>query len=200
VYHALNATLPQSLSRYITNLCVSPGAPGELETTMADFVNTTTTKTAERVLSAPIADLTTFTTLVQEIITNNPWGCTSYESAGQTLAPVTKTKEYYSGRIVYEDALAKTIGQISVKAPTQAAFNTDIITILADATLRSAMGGSPSHDSSEDKFSCTLRCHDPNGEVYLVTLTREKIRLSSFEADSIRTSLETWADSVAILA
>lgn len=167
---------------------------------MADFVNTATTKTAERSLTAPIADLATFTNLVQDIITNNPWGCTSYESAGQTIAPVTKTKEYYSGRIVYEDAEAKTIGQISVKAPSQAAFNTTVITILADTTLRSAMGGTPSHDSSEDKFNCTLRCHNANGELYLVMLTREKIRLSSFEADTIRTSLETWADSVAILA
>jgi hypothetical protein len=167
---------------------------------MADFVNTATTKTAERVLAEPIENIATFTTLVQDIITNNPWGCTGYESGGQTLPAVTKTREYYSGWVLYEDALAKSVGQISVKAPTSDSFTTNVSTILANSTLQTAMGGNPSHDSSEDKFNCTLRCHDANGEVYLVTLTREKIRLSSFEADSIRTSLETWADAVTILA
>ena len=167
---------------------------------MADFVNTATTKTAVRDLATPIADLAAFTSLVDGIITNNPWGCTSYESAGETLPAITKTREYYSGRIVYENAEAKTIGQISVKAPTMAAFNTNIVTVLADTTLRTAMGGSPSHDSSEDKFSCTLRCHDANGELYIVAFSRDKIRLSSFEADSIRTSLDTWADGVTSLA
>lgn len=167
---------------------------------MADFVNTATTKTAVRDLAAPIADLTAFTTLVQSILDDNPWGCTGYQSAGQTLPAVAKTHEYYSGRIIYEDAEAKTIGQVSVKAPSTAGFNASISTIVGNAAITTAMGGTPSHDSSEDKFSCTLRCHDPSGEVYIVALARDKIRLSSFEADSIRTALDSWADSVAILA
>ena len=167
---------------------------------MADFVNTATTRTAERVLAAPIENITTFTSLVDDIITTNPWGCTEYESAGQILPPVAKNREYYSGNIIYEDAQARTIGQISVRAPTPAAFSTDVSTILADTSLRTAMGGTPSHDSSEDRFSCSLRCHDAGGETYLVTLTRTRIRLSSFEADTIRTSLETWADANPVLA
>ena len=167
---------------------------------MADFVNTTTTKTAVRDLAVPIADLSTFITLVQTILDTNPWGCTSYESGGQTLPAVAKTREYYSGRVIYENTEAKTVGQISVKAPTAAAFTTDVSTIIGTAALNTAMGGTPSHDSSEDKFSCTLRCHDANGELYIVALSRDKIRLSSFEADSIRTSLDTWADTLPILA
>ena len=170
------------------------------ETTMADFITATTTRTAVRDLAAPIADLSTFVTLVQEILDTNPWGCTSYPSAGQTLPGIAKSREYYSGRIVYENTEAKAVGQISVKAPTAAAFNANVSTVIATAALGTAMGGTPSHDSSEDKFSCTLRCHDSNGELYTVSLTREKVRLSSFEADSIRTSLETWADTVGILA
>lgn len=167
---------------------------------MADFINTATTKTAVRDLAVPIANLATFTGLVQDILDNNPWGCTSYPSAGQTLPAVVKTRETYSGRVVYEDAEAKTIGQISVKAPTSAGFTANVSTVIATAALTTAMGGTPSHDSSEDKFSCSFRCHDPNGELYIVALSRDKIRLSSFEADSIRTSLDTWADTVAILA
>ena len=167
---------------------------------MADFITSTTTKTAVRDLAEPIPDLATFVTLVQTILDTNPWGCTSYQSGGQTLSAVAKTRESYSGRIVYENAEAKTVGQISVKAPTAASFNTDVSTILGVAALGSAMGGSPSHDTSVDKFSCTLRCHAANGELYIVALSRDKIRLSSFEADTIRTSLDTWADTLPILA
>jgi hypothetical protein len=130
----------------------------------------------------------------------NPWGCTSYQAAGKTLPAVAKTRESYSGRIVFENDEAKTVGQISVKAPTSAAFNTNVSTIVANATLSTAMGGTSSHDSSEDKFSCTLRCHDSNGELYIVTLSRDKLRLSSFEADTIRTSLDFWADTLPALA
>ncbi len=40
------------------------------------------------------------------------------------------TYEFYSGKIMYEDAEAKTVGQISVKAPTSAAFIIDVSTIV----------------------------------------------------------------------
>jgi hypothetical protein len=167
---------------------------------MADFVNTATTKTAVRDLAAPIADLASFIALIQNILDTNPWGCTSYQAAGQTMPALAKTRESYSGRIVFENDEAKTVGQISVKAPTAAAFNTNVSTIMANAALSTAMGGTSSHDSSEDKFSCTLRCHDSNGELYIVALSRDKIRLSSFEADTIRTSLDSWADTLPVLA
>ena len=167
---------------------------------MADFVNTATTKTAVRDLAAPIADLAYFIALIQGILDTNPWGCTSYQAAGQTMPALAKTREAYSGRIVFENDEAKTVGQISVKAPTSAAFNTNVSNIVANAALTTAMGGTPSHDSSEDKFSCTLRCHDSNGELYIVALSRDKLRLSSFEADTIRTSLDSWADGIPALA
>jgi hypothetical protein len=115
--------------------------------TMADFVQKAAVKSAVRKLASPIESISAFTTLVQDILTDNPWGCTSYVSAGATIAPVVKGAESYTGNVIYEDAPAKTVGRITVRAPTQAAFNTDIITILADSTIRTAMGGSPSHDS-----------------------------------------------------
>ena len=62
------------------------------------------------------------------------------------------------------------------------------------------MGGTPSHDSSEDGFSVTLKCHHSNGENFSVTLKRDSVTVSSYEADAIRTGLESWADTVAILA
>lgn len=167
---------------------------------MADFVQKAAVKSAVRKLAAPIADLTTFTSLVQDIIDNNPWGCTTYVSAGVSMPAIARGSESYTGTVVYEDAQAKTVGRISVRAPTSSGFNTNVSTILATAALGTAMGGTPSHDSSEDGFSVALKCHHSSGELYTVTLKRDSITVSSYESDAIRTSLDTWADTIGILA
>ena len=44
------------------------------------------------------------------------------------------------------------------------------------------------------------KAHHNNGELYSVTFKRDSVTISSYENDAIRTSLETWADTVAILA
>jgi hypothetical protein len=62
------------------------------------------------IVTAPIADITSFLTLVQDILDTNPWACTTYQSAGHAMPAVSKTCEYYSGRIIYENGEAKTIG------------------------------------------------------------------------------------------
>ncbi|WP_181391519.1 hypothetical protein ACKUB1_03040 [Methanospirillum stamsii] len=58
------------------------------------------------------------------------------------------------------------------------------------------MGGTGSHDSSEDGCSVILKYHTDTGELYNVGFKREKITVSSDEADSILTTIETWADTV----
>jgi len=55
---------------------------------MADFVQKTTVKSAVRALASPITDVTAFNTIIQAVITDNPFDCTSYESAGVTHQPV----------------------------------------------------------------------------------------------------------------
>ena len=167
---------------------------------MADFTQKSVTKSAERKLTTPIDTMANFVTLVNDFITNNPLGCVSYVSAGQTIAGVVKGSEYLSGKVVYEDAVAKTVGQISVKAPSSAAFNTDISTIIATAALGTAMGGTPSHDRSGDSFSTTVKCHHSNGENFSLTFKRDAVSISSYEADTILTAVETLADTVTALA
>jgi len=167
---------------------------------MADFTTKSVTKSAERKLSSPIDTVANFLALVQDIIDNNPWGCTSYTSNNETVAAVVRGTEHYSGKVVYENAQAKTVGQISVRAPTSAAFSTDISTIMGTTAINTAMGGTPSHDSSEDTFSCALKCHNTNGELFTVTFKRDSVVVSGYEADSILTGIESWADTVALLA
>ncbi len=89
---------------------------------MADFTQKATVKTAISELTSPIDSITTFTSLIQDIVYKNPWGCTSYEQAGVTLPGVSKASESYTGRVVYENNDGKTVGTINIKATTPAAY------------------------------------------------------------------------------
>jgi hypothetical protein len=72
--------------------------------------------------------------------------------------------------------------------------------ILANAALAAAIGGDAIRDSESESYSCTLKCHDANGEVYYVTFSRDQVRVSSYSDDAIKTTVETWADTVPALA
>jgi len=154
------------------------------EDTMADFVAKSTVKSAERVLATPFASKAALTTIITTILTDNPWGCTPYLSGGENLPAVQKSAETYTGTVVYENTAGKQIGKISIRAPSSGAFDTIIATILANEALRTAMGGTASHDSSEDGFSVTLKCHAASGEIYNVAFKRDNVIVSSFEADN----------------
>ncbi|MDD1724031.1 MAG: hypothetical protein LUQ07_02750 [Methanospirillum sp.] len=54
--------------------------------------------------------------------------------------------------------------------------------------------------TAEDIFSCTLKCHASNGENYSLTFKRDNMVISNYEADSILTAVETWADTIPALA
>ncbi len=87
---------------------------------MGDFVQKSIVKTAVRELTTPIADVTTFNTLVAGIISGNQWNCTAYEIGAVAQPAVAKTREGYTARIEYEDNEAKVIGYVNVRAPTVA--------------------------------------------------------------------------------
>ena len=167
---------------------------------MADFVQKTTVKTAVRELANPIADVSAFNTIVASVITGNPFGCVAYTVSGVSHPGVEKTKENYIAKIVYQDALAKTVGTNSGKFNSIAGFNAGAAALLASAPLTAAYGGTPVRDSESETYSATLKCCDPNGELYNVTFARDRVNLTSYSDDAIRTKVETWADTVAALA
>ena len=167
---------------------------------MADFVQSSETKSAIRELASPIEDVTTFNSIVQGVITDNPFACVSYMTAGVTHDPVEKTKESYAVKIIYQDSDAKVVGNLSDKFSTIAGFNAGATAILADAALTTAHGGTPVRDTDNETFSATLKCHDPNGELYMVNFSRGRVTLTSYADEAIRTRVETWADTVAALA
>ena len=166
---------------------------------MADFTENSNVKSAVRNLANPIADVTTFNGIVQSVILNNPFGCVSYMSSGVNHPPVEKTRESYTVRFVYQDTEAKRVGSGSESYNTIAGLNAGISAVLANTANIAAHCGTVLHDTEGDGYSATLRCHDPNGELYFVTFSRERVTLSSYSDDAIRTVIETWADGVPAL-
>jgi hypothetical protein len=167
---------------------------------MADFVQSNITKSAVRELAEPIADVATFNSIVQSVISDNPFACVSYMTAGLTHDPVEKTKEGYTVKIFYQDTDAKTVGSLSDKFNTIAGFTAGAAAILANTALSTAHGGTAVRDTDNEAFSATLRCHDANGELYAVNFTRDRVSITSYSDEAIRTRVETWADTVAELA
>ena len=167
---------------------------------MADFETKSTTKSAVRTLAEPLADVTAFDNLVQGVITNNPFQCTTYNQGGSDHPPVERSKQGYTSRIVYQDGMAKTVALVTVRAPTIAAFTAAANHLVANTQLATALGGTPVRDAANEKFATTLRCHDANGEIYFVNFSREQVTLTSYSDEAIRSRVETWADTVAALA
>jgi len=167
---------------------------------MGDFVQTGNTKTAVRDLATPLADVTAFNAIIQSVLDTNPFACVEYLDAGVTVPGVVRGRESYTVRLHYEDTEGTSIGAITARSPTIAAFTANATHFLADEALTTAMGGTPVRDSQSENFSCQLRCHDTNGESYVVTFTRRAIRIASYADDAIRQKVETWADTVPALA
>jgi hypothetical protein len=166
---------------------------------MADFTQNSNVKSAVRNLANPIADVAAFDAIIQSVILNNPFGCVSYMSSGVNHPPVEKTRESYTARFVYQDTEAKKVGSGSESYNSITGLNAGIAAVLANTANVTAHGGTALHDTEGDGYSATLRCHDPNGELYFVTFSRERVTLSSYSDDAIRTVIETWADGVPAL-
>jgi hypothetical protein len=168
---------------------------------MADFVQSNETKNAVRELAAPISDVTTFDDIVQQVISTNPFGCVPYMTAGTTHPGVEKTRERYTARFVYQDTGAATRGNGNHSFDTVAGYNTGIGILNGGVpALDSAHNGTPAHDPADDSFTATLRCHDPNGELYNVTFSRTRVTVQSYSDNAILAKVEAWADTVPALA
>lgn len=166
---------------------------------MADFVQSSQTKNAVRQLASPIADVTAFNSIVAAVLADNPFGCVEYMSAGATHPAVEKTREKYTVRFTYESELGQK-GNGSHAFDTMAGFTAGTTAIAEAAAITAAHGGTFAHDPADDSFTATLKCHDPNGELYNVTISRERVTVNSYSDDAILGKVETWADTVAALA
>ena len=167
---------------------------------MANFTPRSVVKSAVRTLPTEIPTLAAFTEVVDDILTSNPFGCTDYEVGGVSHDGTEKTRESYTARFAYEDNEAVTIGTTSVKCPTTAAFNGVVTAAPAATAINTAIGATAVHVADDDTFSVTVRCHDANGELYYVAITRSAVKVSAYEVDAILAAVEDWSDAVPALA
>jgi hypothetical protein len=165
---------------------------------MTDFSQKSSVKSAVRKLATPIADYAKFDALVSSVVSGNPWGCTAYTSAGASKPAVQVSSETYGGSVVFNNAEAKKAGTVPFKSKTYTGLTNALTEIEGNSVLKTSLGVSANgtSDSSEHTFSRTLKCHDPNGEIYTVTFKRDQIVLTSYENDAILTKVETWADGI----
>lgn len=166
---------------------------------MANFITTSTTKSAIRELRNPIATLTGFDAIISAVLATNPWNCSPYQYKGEVQPAVSISKQQYTAKVQYQDNAGKVIGTITVQSPTKTGLTSAVTIVQADETLEAAIGGTAAQDPTTDKYSCTLRCNAASGDLYYVTFSRDKVRVTSYEQDSILDDLETWADSIPAL-
>ncbi|KAF5066020.1 hypothetical protein [Methanoculleus sp. MH98A] len=167
---------------------------------MADFVQTTVNKTAVRDLAVPIADVTSFNNLVQSVIDDNPYGCVGYTGAdGQPVPAIVRNREHYTAKVNFINGEGKRVGTVSLQSPTITAFEANAAEVMGNAALEAAMGGEAVRNSPGETYYAQLKCHDPSGDDFYVTFTRKTVRISSYQDDAIRNTVEAWADTVGSL-
>jgi hypothetical protein len=168
---------------------------------MADFVQKTVNKTAVRDLAVPIATVTSFNTLIESVIADNPFGCVGYTgSDGVPVDPVVRNREHYTAKVNFVNGEGKKVGTVSLQSPTIAAFEANASEVLDNTALATAMGGEAERNFAGESYYAQLKCHDPTGDDYYVTFTRKTVRVSSYQDDAIKGKVETWADAVGALA
>lgn len=165
---------------------------------MGEFKELSVVKTAARKLVTPLADLAALNSIVDGVLENNLFECSAYQVGTTSHLPMEKTRESYTARIAYQDDDARTLGSVSARTSTPTGYTSAITAINANASLKTAIGATAvSHNPADDTLSVTLKCHDPNGELY--TVTRDTITVASYADEGIRGRMTSGADTIPAL-
>lgn len=162
---------------------------------MVGFTRQNGTRSAIRNLKNPVKDITTFDTIIQGLIFKNPFGCTSYRSARKHHPPVEKIREIYTAKFVYRNESGKRIGTGSETYNSVEGYQTGIAAVISNMANIASHLGKVKHLPDTDLFSVLLKCHDPNGEIYFLSLARDRITLSSYSDEAIREKAAAWTDA-----
>ena len=166
---------------------------------MAQFNQRAGTKSAIRRLENPFPDVMAFDTVIQSFVLKNPLGCTSYRSAKKHHPPVEKVREMYTAKFVYLNVSGKRIGNSLDMYNSIEGYQYGIAAVISNMANIAAHGGKVRHLPGSDLFSVTLKCHDPDGGIYFLSIARDRVTLSSYSDDDIRTRAGMWADGVPAL-
>lgn len=115
-------------------------------------------------------------------------------------SPVEIVREMYTAKFVYLNAGKKQIGAGLDRYDSVEGYETGIAAVISNMANIGSHRGKVKHTPAADLFPVTLKCHDPNGEGYFLSIARDRVTLSSYSDDAIRKRAETWTDTEPALA
>ena len=163
---------------------------------MTRFRSRPGTRSASRRLKRPIPDIQAFSSIIRGLVIENPFGCTSYHTVRKVHPPVKPVRERYTAKFVYLDAKGKQAGASSEVYDSVEGYEVGCAAMITNMANIAAHRGKIVHTPGADLFSATVKCHDPSGELYFVSLARDRITIASYENDAIRERVEEWTESV----
>jgi len=166
---------------------------------MAAFRQNTQKRSAVLNIPVPFPEVRAFTALVQSVILNNPFGCTSYMTGRKNHPPVEKVREMYTAKFVYVDASRRQVGSGSDIYDTLEGYEDGIAAVVSNTANAMAHRGKARHVPDADLFAVTLQCHDPDGSLWFFSVARDRITLSSYQDDAVKTRVGAWAKTVPAL-
>jgi hypothetical protein len=167
---------------------------------MAHFNQRPGTKSSFQFLKKPLTDLTTFDTVVRSLVMDNPLGCTRYWSGKKYYQPLEKVREMYSAKFVYEDPDGKRTGTGQETYNSVEGYQYGISAVITNMANIAAHRGKVRHIPGSDLFSVILKCHNPDGERYFLSIAHDRVTVTSYTDDGIRRQVDRWTDSVPVLA
>jgi hypothetical protein len=167
---------------------------------MAHFNQRPGTKSAFRTLKKPIPDAAAFDAIVRSLVLDNPLGCTSYRTRRKVHKPVEKVRERYTAKFVYEDRDGKQTGNCQESYNSFGGYQYGISAVITNMANIAAHQGNIRRVPDADLFSVILKCHAQDGELYFLSLSRDRVTVSSYTDDEIRRQVERWSDEVPALA
>jgi hypothetical protein len=170
--------------------------PSHLSLYMPDFRNKPGSKSAILTLKHPVADIGTFASLVQSLIHKNRLGCIPYRGRRRAHPGIEMVREMYSAKFEYRNPRLKRVGTSTDIYDSVEGYENGIAAVISNMANLAAHRGKVRHRKDADLFSVMLRCHDPNGELYFLHLSRHRITLSSYNDVAILRRVEEWSDSV----
>jgi len=143
-----------------------------------------------------VPDIAAFDAVVRSLVLKNPLGCTSYMGRRKNHPPVEIVREMYTARFAYRDAGGKRIGRGSETYDSVEGFQNGISAVISNMANIAAHRGKVRHLPEEDLFSVLVKCHDPGGELYFLSLSRKKVVLSSYTGEAILGKVSRWLDTL----
>jgi len=106
----------------------------------------------------------------------------------------------YTAKFVFIDEKGKHVGSSSEIYNTVEGYQTGVATVISNMANIASHRGRVRHLPDADLFAVTLKCHDPEEELFFLSISRNRVTLSSYNDETIRKRVERWSEAVPALA